>query len=113
MKHASTLLALCLLATPAAAEEEPGLSLMERGAQLFMEGILQEMEPALDGLGEIGPNLRAFAEEMGPALGALMSQIEDWSRYYPPEILPNGDIILRRKEAPDAPAPDTPGQIEL
>lgn len=114
MKRAVTALVLVLnLAAPAAvAEEEQGLSLMERGAQMFLEGILKEMEPAIDefsGLAdEMGPALRQFAQEMGPKLTELLSEIEDWSAYQPPEVLPNGDIIIRRK--PDHPLtpPDTP-----
>jgi len=55
--------------------------------------------------------LRSFAQEMGPALGALLEQVEDWSIYEPPVILPNGDIIIRRKpEAPDI-APEEPVDI--
>jgi len=108
---------LTLAAPVAQAEEERGLSLMERGAQMFLDGILKEMGPAIDefsGLAdEMGPALRQFADEMGPRFGALMSEIEDWSVYEAPEVLPNGDIIIRRKpdqpQKPDVPAP----QIEL
>ncbi|ASM71499.1 MULTISPECIES: hypothetical protein [Roseobacteraceae] len=94
------------LATPSFAQDDgDGLSLMERGARMFMEGIMKEMEPAIDDLGglvdEFGPAMRGFAQEMGPALRDLMQQVEDWSVYDAPEILPNGDIIIRRK--PDAP----------
>ena len=39
---------LTLLAVPLAAEEERGLSIMERGAQLFFEGLMKEMEPAIE-----------------------------------------------------------------
>ncbi|MBM1815273.1 hypothetical protein [Pseudosulfitobacter pseudonitzschiae] len=95
------------LATPSYAQDDgEGLSLMERGARMFMEGIMKEMEPAIDNLGELaeefGPAMRSFAETMGPALRDLMGQVEDWSVYDAPEILPNGDIIIRRKpEAPE------------
>ncbi len=94
---------------------------MERGAQMFLEGIMREMEPAIDGFSDmaedIGPALRQFAEEMGPKLADLMNEIEDWSAYQPPEVLPNGDIIIRRKPdhpmtPPDAPTEPAP-QIEL
>ncbi len=37
-------------ALPASAEEEGNKSLMEQGAELFFEGLRQEMEPALDEL---------------------------------------------------------------
>ena len=104
------------------AEDDPsGLSLMERGAQMFMDGIRREMEPAMDdlkGLAEsMGPELRRFVEEMGPAFGELMGKIDDLSVYHPPEMLPNGDIILRRKAPLDPDAPDQPpldeGEIEI
>jgi hypothetical protein len=104
MKHAITLIAMMSAATPALADETDGLSLMERGVQLFFEGLLQEVEPAMDGLQgfaeQVGPSLQDFATQMGPALGDLMDQVDDWSVYEAPEILPNGDIIIRRK--PDA-----------
>jgi hypothetical protein len=101
MRHLIAILALLTLNPSSAQAEEEGLSLMERGARLFMEGILKEMEPTLDNLqglaDEMGPALRSFAEEMGPALTDLLAKVEDWSVYHPPEILPNGDIILRKK----------------
>ncbi len=111
MKHlvpfavAPIIFALSLAPLAAVAEEDRGLSLMERGAQLFMEGILKEMEPAIDefsGLADqMGPALKDFATEMGPKLTELLEQIDDWNAYTAPEILPNGDIIIRRK--PDHP----------
>lgn len=108
--------ALCLAAVPLRAEDETGLSLMERGAQMFLEGIRREAAPALEGLEALGPDLRRFAEQMGPALGALLSEVQDWSRYHPPEMLDNGDIILRRKAPDPAPEPDAappPGSVDL
>jgi len=117
----SSALALCL-ALPTSAQEAPedeGLSLMERGAQMFMEGIMREMEPAMNdlrGLAEdMGPELKRFVEEMGPAFGELMGRIGDINAYHPPEILPNGDIILRRKTPmePGDDAVDPPGEGEI
>lgn len=110
-----TFVAFTLVAPAAQAEEDRGLSLMERGAQMFMEGILKEMEPAIDefsGLAEeMGPALRQFADQMGPKLTELLNEVEDWNAYMAPEVLPNGDIIIRRKpdqplEAPKEPAPE-------
>ncbi|MFO7770535.1 MAG: hypothetical protein R6V38_04170 [Roseovarius gahaiensis] len=117
--------AVLSIASPLSAQEaeqdKPGTSLMERGAQMFMEGIMREMEPAMEdlkGLAEtMGPELRRFVEEMGPAFAELMGKIDDLSVYHPPEMLPNGDIILRRKEPLDPDAPDQPplddGEIEI
>jgi hypothetical protein len=104
-----------LTVTPVFAEEDKrGLSLMEEGARLFMEGILREMEPAIDELekfaDEMEPRMRDFAEQMGPALRDLMGEIQDWSAYHPPEVLPNGDIIIRKKtvdEMQAAPSDET------
>lgn len=88
-------------ATAAQAEEEPGKSLMEQGVELFWEGLRQEMEPTLDDLrgfaDQFGPALQSFMQEMGPALADLAAQVQDWSAYEAPEMLPNGDIIIRKK----------------
>ncbi len=119
MKHAAApLVALSLLAAPAPAQQDDqGFSLMEEGAKLFFRGLMDEMEPAFRELEDLSrqmePALRDFALHMGPALRDLMDQVEDWSVYHPPEILPNGDIILRRK-APDEPSPaPAPQQDEI
>lgn len=101
-------LVLALSATPSlAADDETGKSLMERGAELFLKGLQQEMEPKLEdlrGMAEkFGPSMRSFIEQMGPAFVDMVDEVKDWSRYEAPEMLPNGDIIIRRK--PD-PAPD-------
>jgi hypothetical protein len=113
----SAALALAL-ASPAQAEEttsDNGFSLMEEGARLLFKGLVQEMEPALKEMEEFSdqlePALRGFVENMGPALADLLGQVEDFSKYHPPEILPNGDIILRRKTDDEIAAPD--GEVEL
>lgn len=124
MRHVFTLLlAASLVAAPAftaparaqdqgtqdqgAQEEATGedsRSMMERGFGLFMDGLKEEMAPAMDSLRDMtarmGPAMRSFLEEMGPALADLMEEVKDWSRYEPPTILPNGDIIMRRKPDP-------------
>ncbi|WP_065328896.1 hypothetical protein [Tritonibacter mobilis] len=111
-----------LLALPLAADDAPtdeGPTLMDRGMELFFEGLRREMEPTLEEaarlFAEIGPSMRSFLTEMGPALADIADQVEDWSVYEMPEILPNGDIIIRRK----VPQPETTpkatedGSIEL
>lgn len=108
MKHILLITALSVVAAPAAAQDEDSKSLMEQGAELFFEGLKQEMEPALEdlrGLAEsFGPAMQSFFQEMGPALAELGAQVKDWSVYEAPEMLPNGDIIIRKK--PDLPQPD-------
>lgn len=117
MKHiiAPTVLAACLLASPVVAQQsdqntDTGPSLMQRGAELFWEGLRQEMAPSLEEfqglMATIGPSMQGFLTEMGPALAEIADQVEDWSRYEAPEILPNGDIIMRRKQAKTPPPPE-------
>lgn len=104
------LFVFALTVPPAVAQEDSddGRSMMERGAQEFLEGLLREMEPAWD-------ELQSFLDEMGPALMEMMDEVKDWSAYEPPEILENGDIIIRRKPdtAPTEDPSDTNEMIEL
>ncbi len=70
------------LALPAAAQEaerdlEEGLDLFSEGARRLLQGLMDELEPTLDDLREALDGLDA---------------------YEAPEVLPNGDIIIRRKQ---------------
>lgn len=82
-----------------------GLSLMEQGATLLFRGLMTEMEPALK-------DLQGLAGEMGPALLDLQEKIGDFTNYHVPEVLPNGDIIIRRK-TPLEITPLSDGEVEL
>jgi len=77
---------------------------------------MQETRPAMEGMKEmadrLGPQLRHFAQEMGPALADILKDVEDLSVYEAPEKLPNGDIIIRRKPVEDS-APELPPQDEI
>lgn len=124
------ILALCLAGLPATAQESPappsdvdeGLSLLEQGARSILRGLMTEMQPTLDEmqrqLGDIGPALRDLSEGMDETLARMRPMAEDLLRlmdnignYQAPEILPNGDIIIRRK--PDVPKPPAAGEIDL
>lgn len=110
MKQIILAAAFCLPASLVTAQDtDTAPSLMERGAQLFMEGIMKELGPTLEGFEGLGPEMREFAAEMGPALVDLLQQVKDWSVYEVPEILPNGDIIIRRKPAKS----DDDGAVDL
>ena len=105
MRHAPALaLLVALAAAPAAAEEageggtsdmDQGFSLLEEGTRLLLRGLLSEMEPALR---------------------ELQGALENLDAYHPPEVLPNGDILIRRKEPLEA-APEAPegegGEVDL
>lgn len=105
------------LAPAGLAEEDDGFSLMEEGAKLFMRGIIQEMEPAIEELNELSqelePALKQMMQEMGPAFAELLDKVDDITMYHPPEMLPNGDIILRRKQPEDVEPPEEGGAIDL
>jgi hypothetical protein len=81
---AAVLCAVLAAGTPALAEEPAGdiaegTDLMQEGAKLLLRGFMAEMGPALSQM-----------EELARLMG-------EWDQYYPPEVLPNGDIILRRR----------------
>ncbi|SLN39357.1 hypothetical protein PSA7680_01938 [Pseudoruegeria aquimaris] len=81
---------------PALAQEsegsrkEEGLSLMEQGLSMLFEELLKDMEPALR-------ELEGLQQDMGPALEELLGRIGELSQYHAPEVLENGDILIRRK----------------
>ena len=90
MKQLAPAALILCLATPLHAESDEmaeGMDLLSRGAQLLFQSLITEIEPAM--------------KEMEEALGNL-------NAYHTPEVLPNGDIIIRRKvplvpdEAPEA-----------
>ena len=91
MKRYLTIVLLCLaLPVHAQDEESTGRDLMAEALRLFMQGFMAEMEPALEDLQGFVDNLNA---------------------YHPPEILPNGDILIRRKTPEEMGAPE--GETEL
>ena len=119
-------LALCLLAAPAFAEDVPtvpkaedeGFSLMEEGMKRIMRGMMTEMQPALDEMGKALQDMEPHLKELGPKLQQLIALIDDIKNYDAPVMLPNGDILIRRTAPllpkPDAlPQPGPNGEIEL
>ena len=85
MRIIALVLALLFAPLPVAAEdpsEGEGTDLMAEALRLVLLGLMREMEPALDDWRGLLDNLDA---------------------YHPPEVLPNGDIIIRRKQRPEEP----------
>lgn len=101
MKHIPAALIALTLSAPAHAEEPTMDDLfkhfedLSKNAQTLLEGWVTELGPKL--------------EELGPALEGFANKIEDMSAYHPPEVLENGDIIIRKKQ-PLPPQPDEPPQ---
>lgn len=81
--------------------ESDGWSLMERGARMLFEGLMTEMDPALDEMGRALSEIEPALRELQPALRDLVTLLGDIRHYHAPEKLPNGDIILRRKTEPE------------
>ncbi|MES2667092.1 MAG: AAA+ family ATPase [Pseudomonadota bacterium] len=118
MKNSVLILLLSLPLSPALAQDAPaddGFSLMEEGAKLLFRGLMNEMEPALDGMGKA-------VTELEPALRDLLAMVDDIRNYQAPEMLDNGDILIRRKTPLDRPLgpritpdaiPGPNGEIEL
>jgi hypothetical protein len=97
-------LILPFLALPVTAQEAPEPpSPFERGVQGMLDGLMREMEPALRDLEELAEGVRPLLEGLSEF---------DPSNYHPPEILDNGDILIRRR-GPDEAEPNADGSIDL
>ncbi len=101
------ILLLALSTTPASAQEggtpediEGGVDMMKEGARRLMRGLMGEVEPAMRDLADA---LREWDFEG--------IDVDDLGRYQPPEMLPNGDIIIRRKDQAEPPQPG--GETEI
>ena len=102
MKHA--VLALLLLTAPVLAQTVPeapvpekpaedveqGLSLMEQGAQLLLRHMMGKVEPSLQEMTEA-------LQQAQPQLLKLLAMVDDIRNFHAPEVLENGDILIRRK----------------
>lgn len=116
MRILSAALILTLAALPAPAEEtapaspeaEEGFSLIEEGAKILLRSLLDDVQPKME---EMQKGLSEALAQMQPALKELLLKIDDFRNYHPPVILPNGDIIIRRKSPAEIVNPG--GQIDL
>jgi hypothetical protein len=74
------------------------LGLIDRGMRLLFEGLMQDVEPALEDMAEAMQSLQPMARQLADLIG-------DVQYYDAPQRLENGDIIIRRKaDAPPPPA---------
>jgi hypothetical protein len=118
MKHFILAVWLVLPLSASAQQEsevDEGFSLVEEGAKLLFRGIIAEMEPAINDFSELAdelqPALDMLASEMGPAFLDLIQTLDSVRYYEPPEVLPNGDIIIRRSlDAPQYNPPTDDGE---
>ena len=88
------------LSCPAHAQDDPQAG---EGLFSFMDRIFREF------MQEAEPQLRLLERgmtELEPDLNRLLDRMRDMAQYHPPEVLPNGDILIRRRQ-PDEDAPET------
>lgn len=70
-------------------------------------------EDELEQLGDLAESwMKRFADRMSPMVEQLKDLVDDMNAYQAPEMLPNGDIIIRRKPDADT-TEDEPPSIEL
>ena len=102
----------CLIALPVAAQDTepqeppedsaPLLPFLEQFGKDMMREFQEEIAPDLERMMErMGPEMERLMAEMLPRLQELGDTLGGLTMYELPEILPNGDIIIRRKQ--DAP----------
>ncbi len=77
---------------PESGEISEGMNMLQEGTRLLLRGLMQEIGPALEGLED---------------------KIDDLNAYLPPEVLPNGDIIIRRKVPLVPEHLEEDGEVEL
>lgn len=83
---------------------EEGFNLMEEGARLFFRGLMGEMDQAII-------ELEVLVEDLTPFLEELAVVMDDINAYELPEVLPNGDIIIRRRVPLEVPPAE--GEIDI
>ena len=81
-----------------------GMGLIERGAGLLFQQLLDDIAPNLD---QMGQDMSGALNRLAPAMTDLARLMDDIGNYETPERLENGDILIRRKaDAPPPPAMD-------
>lgn len=87
---------------------QEGFSLLEEGARIIMRSMLEDMRPTLE---DLESGIGSALADLQPALRDLVGMIDDFRNYDPPVMLPNGDIIIRRRNIPLPPRSEP--EIEL
>ncbi len=64
----------------------------------------QELRKGLEELSEGSQEFfKKWVDDIGPLINSLKGKIDDLGEYELPEVLPNGDILIRRKPKPKPP----------
>lgn len=91
------------------AEPAPDAPQAEQSTPLFdmVERLLRRF------ITDVEPQLRALEHsfaDLEPEMQRLLGELRDMTQYHPPEVLPNGDIVIRRRqsEVPEGEVPVAP-----
>jgi len=104
LRRALALCAVCLACVPA-----PTPLSADTGCWPLAPGC-ERLPRLLDDLtGEIAPLLDDLAARLNPYLRELGELLGDLSGWEAPQVLPNGDILIRRRPAAPPPPPDQSG----
>lgn len=115
MKYTRSFVFACLLGsaltTHAAFAQDTAPS--DDGPSMPLPDVLNELDRHADQLSDQARDtVEEFVKLVGPMLDQLSLFIKDLPTYHAPEVLPNGDIIIRRKHEGIA-APDTDSDEEI
>ena len=110
MRHFIVPVLVCVLSLPAttvqaddsappAQESTPLLDLFDQ----MLRGFMREAEPQMRELE------RGF-EALEPEIQRFLDRMQGLAQYHPPEVLPNGDILIRRRQAEEVPEDVPPGE---
>ncbi len=113
MRHVllPTLIAAMLI-LPAQAEDAPDIPRDAAPAQPLLDFFGSMLR---DFMTEIEPQIRELErglDALEPEVQGFLDRMRGMAQYHPPEVLPNGDILIRRRSAddpaldPDDPAPE-------
>jgi hypothetical protein len=69
----------------------------------------EDLRKGLEGLSQNTLEFfESWVEDLGPILNSLGDRVGNLQNYEKPEVLPNGDIIFRRKPKPKIPTEQKP-----
>ncbi len=113
------LLLAAALALPVQAQDQPAPPTEDTPAEDTPAPMLEMFERMLRGfMTEIEPQMRELErglEALEPEIQGFLDRMRGMAQYHPPEVLPNGDILIRRRQADDPPSdsgPSDPDEAE-
>ncbi len=113
------LLLAAALALPVQAQDQPAPPAEDTPAEDTPAPMLDMFERMLRGfMTEIEPQMRELErglEALEPEIQGFLDRMRGMAQYHPPEVLPNGDILIRRRQADDPPSdsgPSDPDEAE-